>query len=185
MELYPYIKALHIIFVVTWFAGLFYIVRLFIYYVEAQQKEAVERDVLTKQFRLMQKRLWYGITWPSAVLTLAFGSYLLYLTGLWKAPFMHVKLAFLVGLYAYHFMCQRIMNKITEENHKWTSFKLRLWNELATLFLVAIVFIIVLRNSISWIWGLAGLVVISVVLLLAIKWYRKRRDAAGEAEVVE
>jgi len=70
---YSYIKALHIIFVVTWFAGLFYIVRLFIYFAEAQEKPEPERSILQNQFRIMQKRLWYGITWPSAILTLIFG----------------------------------------------------------------------------------------------------------------
>lgn len=175
-EYYPYIKALHIIFVVTWFAGLFYIVRLFIYYAEAQKKDEPDRSILTTQFRLMQKRLWYGITWPSAVITLILGIYLLWVTSLWKAPFMHIKLAFLVGLYAYHFMCQRIMNRIIRDDHGWSSFKLRLWNELATLFLFAIVFIIVLRHQLNWIWGLIGLVIIGVVLALAIKWYRKLRS---------
>jgi protoporphyrinogen IX oxidase len=68
--LYPYLKALHIIFVVTWFAGMFYLPRLFIYNTEAGDKPAVERDVLRNQFGIMMRRLWYGITWPSAVLTL-------------------------------------------------------------------------------------------------------------------
>jgi len=65
---YPYIKALHLIFVVTWFAGLFYIPRLFIYHLEALEKPSPEREILAKQFRLMTRRLWYIITWPSAIL---------------------------------------------------------------------------------------------------------------------
>src|SRR6476661_6146732 len=75
---YWYIKALHIIFVVTWFSGLFYIVRLFIYTTEANEKPEPERTILIKQFQIMMKRLWYGITWPSAVLTLLFGLYTLF-----------------------------------------------------------------------------------------------------------
>ena len=70
------IKALHIIFVVTWFAGLFYIVRLFIYQREAQDKPERERAVLTEQFKLMSKRLWLGITWPSAIITSILGPWL-------------------------------------------------------------------------------------------------------------
>ena len=66
--MYAYLKALHIIFIVTWFAGLFYIVRLFIYNTEAGDKDAVERDILRRQFGIMMKRLWYGITWPSRYL---------------------------------------------------------------------------------------------------------------------
>ena len=65
---FQYLKALHLIFMVTWFAGLFYIVRLFIYHVEADKKEDPEKTILTHQFKLMEKRLWYGITWPSAIL---------------------------------------------------------------------------------------------------------------------
>jgi putative membrane protein len=67
------VKALHIIFIVTWFAGLFYIVRLFVYQAEADQKEEPEKSILSKQYKIMAKRLWYGITWPSFVLTLLFG----------------------------------------------------------------------------------------------------------------
>ena len=68
MEIYNTIKALHLIFVITWFAGLFYIVRLFVYHAEAKQKEDVEQRILVKQYQLMQFRLWYIITWPSAIL---------------------------------------------------------------------------------------------------------------------
>src|SRR5437660_9349628 len=75
---YGYIKSLHIIFVVTWFSGLFYIVRLFIYATEANDKPEPDRSVLVKQFLVMMRRLWYGITWPSAVLTLIFGLYTLF-----------------------------------------------------------------------------------------------------------
>ncbi|HVF96269.1 MAG TPA: CopD family protein, partial [Flavisolibacter sp.] len=71
--MYAYLKALHIIFIVTWFAGMFYIVRLFIYNTEAAEKPEPEKSILQKQFSIMSKRLWFGITWPSAVMTLVFG----------------------------------------------------------------------------------------------------------------
>jgi len=95
-----YVKALHIIFVVTWFAGLFYIVRLFIYHVEAQDKEEPAKSILQTQYKLMSKRLWYIITWPSAVLAGIFAVWMLvlepsYLTMIW----MHVKLSFVFVLY--------------------------------------------------------------------------------------
>ncbi len=76
---YQYIKPLHVIFIVTWFAGLFYIVRLFIYHTEAETKPEPEKSILQTQYKLMEKRLWYGITWPSMILTLVFGSWLLWL----------------------------------------------------------------------------------------------------------
>ena len=71
MYLYP--KALHIIFVVSWFAGLFYIIRLFIYHTEAEEKPESERKALQDQFKIMENRLWYIITWPAAILATVFG----------------------------------------------------------------------------------------------------------------
>lgn len=169
-----YIKALHIIFVVTWFAGLFYIVRLFIYHTEAEQRSEPKKSILQSQFRLMEKRLWYGITWPSAVLTMIFGIWLITKMGLWSAPYMHLKLTFVFFLYLYHFSCQHIYNKLKQNNVKYSPTQLRIWNEVATLFLVAIVFIIVVK-SMNWIYGLIGLVLFAVMLMLAIRVYKRLR----------
>ncbi|MEX0274356.1 MAG: CopD family protein, partial [Flavobacteriaceae bacterium] len=103
MEAYNYIKALHLIFVITWFAGLFYIPRLFIYHIEAHGKTASEREILTSQLKLMAKRLWYIITWPSAILATLFAIWLLVLMPSWlQQPWMHVKLGFVVLLFLYH-----------------------------------------------------------------------------------
>ncbi|MDR0792368.1 MAG: CopD family protein, partial [Chitinophagaceae bacterium] len=77
--MFLYIKALHIIFVVTWFAALFYMPRLFIYNTEAQEKTGEAKDALTQQFAKMMKRLWFGIATPSAVLTLILGLTTMYL----------------------------------------------------------------------------------------------------------
>ena len=79
VEYYNYIKALHLIFVVTWFAGLFYIPRLFIYHIEAAAKPSPDKEILSNQLKLMTKRLWYIITWPSAVLCTVFAIWLLLL----------------------------------------------------------------------------------------------------------
>ncbi len=171
-----YIKALHIIFVVTWFAGLFYIVRLFIYDVEAKDKPEIERTILTAQFRIMQKRLWYGITWPSAVLTWAFGLWLLFSTiDFLKMPWFHVKLTAVVLLTIYHFFCGAILNQLRNGKCKFTSGQLRVWNEVATLFLVTIVFVVELQHALNWIWGLLGLLGFTAILMLAIKVYKKFR----------
>lgn len=171
-----YIKALHIIFVVTWFAGLFYIVRLFIYDVEANDKPEIERTILTNQFRIMQKRLWYGITWPSAVLTWVFGLWLLFSNiDFLKMPWFHVKLTAVVLLTIYHFLCGVLLNQLRDGKCKYTSGQLRVWNEVATLFLVTIVFVIELQHSLNWIWGILGLLGFTVILMLAIKVYKKFR----------
>lgn len=184
-----YIKALHIIFIVTWFAGIFYIVRLFIYNTEANEKEGVEKEVLQKQFSIMIKRLWLGITWPSAILTLVFGLWIAYLyvfatIPTWKGfghlfhripGWLWVKLGFVVGLYAYHFTLQKIYSDEMKGIFKYTSSQLRIWNEVATVFLIAIVMIVTVKNSLSWIWGVIGLLLFTAALMIAIKIYKKIR----------
>ncbi|WP_162342972.1 CopD family protein [Cyclobacterium salsum] len=174
---FEYLKALHIIFVVTWFAGLFYVVRLFIYQTEALQRPEAERSVLKPQLDLMTRRLWTIIAWPSAVLTLMLGiAVLLYRPGYLQLPFMHAKLGFVVLLYAYHLGCHRIYLSLQKDRVVWSSTRLRLWNELATLLLFAIVFLIVLKNLLNMVWGMVGLLVLGVLLMLATKWYKKVRE---------
>lgn len=170
-----YVKALHIIFVVTWFSGLFYIVRLFIYNREAQDKPEPERSIFHNQYNLMIKRLWFGITWPSAVLTLVFGSWMLYLYGslpLWLA----IKLLFVIFLYFYHFSLHVLYRQQKRGIFKYSSQQLRIWNEVATVFLVAIVFLVVVKQGISLVYGLLGLVLFVLVLMLAIRLYKIIRD---------
>src|SRR3954467_10928326 len=108
-----YILALHIIFVVTWFAGIFYMPRLFIYNTEANDKPAEAQTILHEQFTIMMKRLWYGITWPSAILTLIFGPWMWYLyTGFDFLPdWLFVKLLFVLGLYAYHLTLHHMLQQ--------------------------------------------------------------------------
>src|ERR1017187_5529456 len=99
----PYLLALHIIFVVTWFSGLFYIVRLFVYHAEAEKKIEPEKSILQKQYKLMEKRLWYGITWPSMIGTYVFGFWMLYENyGLNIPAWLLLKLSFVFGLTLYH-----------------------------------------------------------------------------------
>jgi putative membrane protein len=160
--------------VVTWFAGLFYIVRLFIYFAEAAEKPEPEKSILQKQLKLMEKRLWYGITWPSAVLTLIFGSWMLHLYGS-VPPWLMVKIGFVLGLFLYHFSCHRIFKQHQRDEVKYTPTQLRIWNEVATLFLVSIVFLVVLKNSVDFLWGILGLVLFAAMLMLAIRIYKKLR----------
>jgi putative membrane protein len=169
-----YVKALHFIFVVTWFAGLFYIVRLFIYNREAKEKPELERTILQQQFGIMIKRLWLGITWPSAILTLIFGTWLL--TYYDSFPlWLWIKLGFVLGLFLYHFSIHIIYRQQSSGIFHFTSQQLRLWNEVATLFLVAVVMLVIVRTSLSLVWGLAGLVVLTIVLLAAIRIYKLLR----------
>ena len=172
--MYLYIKALHIIFIVTWFSGLFYIVRLFVYNAEANEKTEPERSILGKQYNLMIKRLWLGITYPSAVLTLIFGSTLWYLLGV-TPDWLLIKLGFVAGLYAYHFTLQKIYAEEMKGIFKYTSNQLRIWNEVATIFLIAIVMLVTVKTGMSWLWGIIGLVLFAMILMSAIKIYKKIR----------
>lgn len=175
-QYYLYILALHIIFVVCWMAGLFYIVRLFIYHTEANSRPDTERDILQKQFVIMERKLWYIITVPAMVLTVLAGlSMIATRPGLLYAPWLHVKLTFVVFLLVYHFICQRIMKRMEKGIFKLSSTQLRLWNELATILLVAIVFTVVLKSAIDWMYGMAGLVIFAVVLMIAVKLYKNYR----------
>jgi putative membrane protein len=179
--MYAYLKALHIIFIVTWFAGMFYIVRLFIYNTEAAEKDEPEKSILQKQFSVMIKRLWLGITWPSAVLTLIFGPWVM-LNGNWdktlgeqSGRWLEVKLVFVVLLYVYHFSLHAIYKQQLAGTFRYSSQKLRVWNEVATIFLVPIVMLATVKSSLSWLWGLIGLIGFVIVLMSAIKIYKALR----------
>ncbi|MCC6690061.1 MAG: CopD family protein [Bacteroidia bacterium] len=176
---FPYLLATHIVFVVTWFAGLFYIPRLFIYHTESQQKNEPERTILSDQFKIMEKRLWYGITWPSMLLTylLGFSVASLNASYYFASGWFFIKLAFVFGLTLYHLQCGIIFKQLQNDIFKWSGIKLRFWNELATLFLVAIVFIVVLKEQGNFWWGIIGLVLFSALLVISILIYRKKRKA--------
>ncbi len=175
--IYNYIKALHLIFVVTWFAGLFYIPRLFIYHIEADAKPSPEREILTRQLKLMTKRLWYIITWPSAILCTLFAIWLLILMPDWlEQPWMHVKLAFVVLLIVYHLRCHQMFKQLQRDEVKYTSHFMRIWNEVATLVLFAVTFLVILKNAFNWIYGVVGILVLGVLLMLGIRLYKRIRE---------
>ena len=172
--MYNYIKALHIIFIVTWFSGLFYMVRLFVYHTEASERPEPEKSILQQQFRLMIRRLWLGITWPSAILTLIFGPWMMILLG-GVPTWLAIKLGFVVGLYGYHFSLQAIYRQQMKGVFLFSSQQLRIWNEVATIFLVAIVLLAVVKQNMSWAWGLLGLFCFVILLMSAIKIYKTVR----------
>ena len=172
-----YLKAIHIIFMVTWFAGLFYMPRLYVYIIEAHEKPEPERTVLLKQLSMMATRLWYGITWPSAIVTLGMGVALLVNQPEWLTQcFMHIKLTLVLLLYLYHFSLHILNRQLTKGIVRYTSQQMRLWNEVATLFLISIVFIIVLKNALSMVWGIAGLLIVTGAIVAGMAIYKKLRQ---------
>ena len=126
-----YLKALHIIGFVTWFAGLFYLVRLFIYHAEAMEKPEPEKGILARQFAIMEHRLFYIITWPGMLLTLICGIWMVIKFPAYLDAWLYAKFAFVGVLVAYHLVCTHIMTGLKAGNCKWTSSHLRMWNELA------------------------------------------------------
>src|SRR5699024_6247876 len=127
--------------------------------------------------KLMAKRLWTIITWPSAILAVAFGSTLLALNpGLLHAPWMQVKLGFVALLIAYHLKSHFMYKALQKDVVKWSSNQMRLWNEGATIILFAIIFLVILRSALNWIFGLAGLVVLMILLMLGFKFYKHLRE---------
>ena len=159
---------------VTWFAGLFYIVRLFIYNREAADKPSAEREILQNQFIIMIKRLWFGITWPSSILTLFFGTWMLVLYG--SLPgWLIFKLSFVFCLFLYHLSIHIVYKQQAKGIFNYSSNQLRVWNEVATIFLISIVMLVEVKSALSLIWGLGGLVAFSILLMLAIRFYRKLR----------
>ena len=149
IDWFGYFKALHLIFMVSWFAGLFYMVRLFVYYTESDSNHHENANVFRSQYLLMQKRLWTIIAWPAMIFTL---------------------------IVIYHLLCHLIYLKQKNNTSKFTSLQLRIWNEVATLFLVAIIFIIVLKNQLDGLYGTIGFILFGLILFIAVKWYKKIRN---------
>jgi putative membrane protein len=157
-------------------AGLFYIVRLFIYHTEANQKPEPEKSILQNQFQVMESKLWNIITTPAMLLSVGAGLTMLYLNPLLlETDWMWVKLSFVAGLLVYHIICGNIIGQLKRGKFWMTSTQLRFWNELATIFLVAIVFTVILKSAIDWIYGLVGLIVFALIIMSAVKLYKKSR----------
>lgn len=159
-------------------AGLFYGVRLFIYHTEANARPELEKNILQKEFAKIEARLWNIITIPAMCLTVLAGG-LMYYTHfdfLITQNWMFVKLGFVVLLLIYHFICQNIMKQLRKGIFKYSSNQLRLWNEVATILLVAIVFTVILKSAVNWIFGLIGLFIFSAVIMIAVKIYKRYRE---------
>lgn len=125
----------------------------------------------------MASRLWFGIAWPSAILTLIMGTSMLINQPEWlQNGFMHIKLTLVLLLYLYHFSLQHIFNLLKQDIARYSSQQLRLWNEVATLFLISIVFIIVLKDAFSMLWGIAGLLIVTFLIMIGIRIYKKFRN---------
>ena len=158
---YLYLKVFHIIGVIVWFAGLFYLGRLYVYHREAYDRPEPERTTLKSQFSLMERRLYYGIAWPGLCISFVFGIALIIASGF--PGWLHPKLAFVAVLVVYHLWCGHLRKLLLNENCSWNGTKFRLFNEIPTLLLFSIVIIVVFKSAISWnalLLILAGLILV-------------------------
>jgi protoporphyrinogen IX oxidase len=134
-----WVKALHIVFMVTWFAGLFYLPRLFVYHATAQDRPSIER------FKVMERKLYWGIMTPGAVLTIAFGLWLWLVWFRGASGWLHVKIGLVALLVAYHLWCGALLRDFAAERNRRSHVWLRWFNEVPVLILLATVLLVVLK----------------------------------------
>ena len=174
-----FFKALHVIGFVAWFAGLFYLVRMFVYHVEAFDRPQPDRDILARQTNLMEWRVYRIICNPAVVITWVCGILMIWLYG-WEWLqvnwWMQVKLVLLLGLTIYHHSCKSVIQKLERGERPYTSFQFRLLNEVPTLFLVVISLLAVFKNAFNPWYTLVGMLAFGVLLFAAAKMYRRSRE---------
>lgn len=183
---YLWYKAFHLIGVVVWFAGLFYLVRLFIYHVEADAEPEPARSILQNQYQIMEKRLYNIITTPGMVLTVAMAGGIIYTNpGIMKSGWLHIKLAFVAVLLAYHVYCGMLMRRLEAGECRWSSKQLRALNEAPTLLLLVIVMLAVFKDNFPT--NIAPWIVFGTVVLMAatIQLYARKRRLDKERELGE
>jgi len=175
--LYFYLKAFHIIGFVSWFAGLFYLVRLFVYHAEAFQRPEMERKVLIDQYEIMEGRLYSIITTPAMIFTVICGVAMLVINPvLMKEGWMHIKLTLLLLLIAYHFYCGATIRRFQEGKVTTKPFHFRLLNEAPTLLLISIATLAVLKNQLNPLYLLLCLILLGIFFFIAAKLYKRKRE---------
>lgn len=181
-QAYLWFKALHIVGVVVWFAGLFYLVRLFIYHREAEELEEPLKQAFQTQYALMERRLANIITTPGMAVAVAMAIGLLSVQPGWlKEGWMHSKLAIVAVLLAYHAFCYRLMDQLQQGSCRWSAKQLRALNELPTLLLVAAVMLVVFKNQFPTGWATWFLVALVVAMAASIQFYARWRRLKAEA----
>ena len=185
-QAYLWFKTLHIVGVVVWFAGLFYLVRLFIYHREAEELESGLRQAFEAQYGLMERRLANIITTPGMVVTVVCAAGLLSVNPAWlQEGWMHAKLALVAALLAYHAFCYRLMGQLQRQDCHWNGKQLRALNELPTLLLVLVVMLVVFKNQFPT--GAATWFVVALVVFMAasIQFYARWRRLRAERLAAE
>ncbi|MGF1515561.1 MAG: protoporphyrinogen oxidase HemJ [Elainellaceae cyanobacterium] len=183
---YLWFKAFHLVGVVVWFAGLFYLVRLFVYHIEAQEQPEPARSILQNQYAVMEKRLLRIIATPGMVVTLVMAVGIVSQEpAVLHEWWLHTKLALVVGLMGYHHYCSRLMKKLAAGECQWGSKQMRALNELPTLLLVAIVLLAIFKNSFPT--NITSYLIVGLIVLMAasIQFYARKRRLDRERQAAE
>jgi putative membrane protein len=175
---YLTLKALHIIFIVSWFAGLFFLGRILVYHREALEKDESEKKILLPLFESAAKRVWYIITLPSLLITIGLGLTLMMQIGAFREGWFHFKFLFVALFIAYNIYLEKIRRAFARGELKLSSIRLRLLNEVPFLFLVAITFTVFSKSFFSGLW--AGLVVVGFAVSVTTIMYFIRRLKRSE-----
>ena len=180
--LYTIIKAIHIIFMVSYFAGIFYLVRLFVYYKDTDDFEEQKQKILREQYVFMARRLWNIITVPAGTIMLITGIIMIFMNlGLMKTPWFHLKLTFLLGLLAYHYWCWKKvleMKRLSGSALPTANIKLRQANEIATFILFLVVFTVILKSTVITYWWqlIVGFIILVALIMATVKLVNKKKE---------
>jgi putative membrane protein len=173
------VKTIHIVAVVSWFAGLFYLGRIFVYHREALDKPEPDQRILTDHFKTMEGRVYKIIMSPAMVLTWLTGLGLIHLYGLeWfkMSTWLHYKMIAVILLTIYHSYCKKVSTTLGQKSVPFSSFGFRLFNEVPTLFLITIAALAIYKNTISLTSLFSSLFLIVVVLIILTKLYKALRE---------
>jgi len=174
------LKALHIIGFTAWFAGLFYLVRMFVYHTEAYDKQQPEQDILRKQLHLMETKVYKIICTPAMILTYICGTMMIIDYGMdWFKVngWLHVKLTLIILLTGYHHYCKVLIKRLAVAKTGFSSFQFRLFNELPSLFLIAIVLLAVFKNKLNFLYAIIGILIAGLLMFLIARIYKNKRDS--------
>lgn len=183
---YQWFKSFHIVGFTVWFAGLFYLVRLFIYHVEANDKPEPAQSILKEQYQIMEQRLYSIITTPGMFVTIAMAIGIISTEPeIIHERWLHIKIGFVVLLIGYHYYCRSLMKKLAVGECKWSSQQLRALNELPTLFLVAIVLLAIFKNALPT--DITSYLLVGLVILMAatIQLYARKRRLDAEKLAID
>jgi putative membrane protein len=169
-----WLKAAHLVATVFFFAGTIHIVRLFVAHRAALARWEPDRTILTDEFGAMERRALFWLNWPALMVALLLGGWMLVRApGLLKLPFVQVGMGMYAAVVGYHFSVHRIYVHLQQGTLRWPAFKLQLWSQGASMLLLALILLALMRDRLTWTWGVLGLMVVGGIVMYVIGASRK------------